>query len=83
LGTQIIIQVLATYLAYLYGLMYLALSTFPTLWVIGYGEPMGIASLNYISLGLGFFLGTQICAPLNDRVSCVLCAVSLLILTTG
>ena len=23
---------------------------------------------NYISLGLGFFLGTQVCAPINDRI---------------
>lgn len=29
---------------------------------------IGIGGLNYISLGIGFFLGTQICAPLNDRI---------------
>jgi hypothetical protein len=32
LGTQPIVQVLACYMAYLYGLMYLMLSTFPMLW---------------------------------------------------
>lgn len=69
LGTQVIIQVLATYTAYIYGLMYLALSTFPALWVKIYHEPNEIASLNYISLGLGFLLGTQICAPINDHVT--------------
>ena len=69
LGTQVIIQVLATYTAYIYGLMYLALSTFPALWVKIYYEPNEIASLNYISLGLGFLLGTQICAPINDHVN--------------
>lgn len=47
--------------------MYLVLSTFPGLWTGYYGESIGIGGLNYISLGLGFFLGTQIGAPLNDR----------------
>jgi MFS family permease len=68
LGTQIIIQFIALYMAYLYGLMYLLLSTFPTLWESVYHESSGIGGLNYISLGLGFFLGTQITAPLNDRL---------------
>ena len=68
LGTQIIVQVLAVYMAYLYGLMYLVLSTFPTLWETRYHESIGIGGLNYLSLGVGFFLGTQICAPMNDRI---------------
>ncbi|OCK89376.1 MFS general substrate transporter [Cenococcum geophilum 1.58] len=68
LGTQPIIQVLAIYMAYLYGMMYLVLSTFPGLWNDRYHESIGIGGLNYISLALGFFLGTQICAPINDRI---------------
>lgn len=68
LGTQPIVQVLACYMAYLYGLMYLMLSTFPRLWETVYGQSVGIGSLNFISMGLGFFLGTQICAPLNDAL---------------
>jgi multidrug resistance protein len=72
LGTQPIMQVLAVYVAYLFGLMYLLLSTFPKLWETRYGESVGIAGLNYISLGLGFFLGTQICGPLQDRIFCIL-----------
>jgi multidrug resistance protein len=68
LGTQIIVQVLALYMAYLYGLMYLVLSTFPTLWSNVYHESIGIGGLNYISLGCGFFIGTQVCAPLQDRI---------------
>lgn len=68
LGTQPIIQVLAIYMAYLYGMMYLVLSTFPGLWNNRYHESIGIGGLNYISLGLGFFLGTQICAPISDRI---------------
>jgi len=68
LGTQIIVQVLALYMAYLYGLMYLVLSTFPGLWEDEYHESVGIGGLNYISLGVGFFIGTQVCAPLQDRI---------------
>lgn len=68
LGTQAIIQVLAIYMAFLYGLMYLMLSTFPRLWVQIYRQPIGTGGLNYISLGLGFFLGTQTVAPLQDIV---------------
>ncbi|KAI0132203.1 major facilitator superfamily transporter [Xylariales sp. AK1849] len=72
LGTQIILQVLALYMMYLYGIMYIVLVSFPSLFASpepkGYGERLGISGLNYISLGLGFFLGTQICAPLQDRI---------------
>ncbi|PMD13635.1 MFS multidrug transporter-like protein [Hyaloscypha hepaticicola] len=68
LGTQVIVQVLAVYMAYLYGLMYLVLSTFPGLWENEYHESVGIGGLNYISLGVGFFLGTQICAPCQDMI---------------
>lgn len=44
------------------------LSTFPSLWERTYHESVGLGGLNYISLGVGFFLGTQICAPINDRI---------------
>ncbi|KAI2786871.1 Efflux pump vrtL [Penicillium oxalicum] len=68
--TQSIVQVVACYMAYIYGLMYLVLSTYPALWTSQeyYHESIGIGGLNYIALGLGFFLGSQICAPLNDRI---------------
>lgn len=70
LGTQPIVQVLCIYMAYLYGLIYLVLSTFPTLWTSPehYHERVGVAGLNYIALGIGFGLGTQISAPFQDRV---------------
>ncbi|KAK6835092.1 hypothetical protein PG987_009786 [Apiospora arundinis] len=62
LAAQPIIQVLALYMAYIYGLMYLMLSTFPTLWTDPnyYDESTGIGGLNYISLGLGAFLGAYL-----------------------
>jgi hypothetical protein len=68
LGTQIVIQILAIYTAYIYGLLYLLLSTFSVVWIDKYKESIDTAGLNYISMGLGFLLGTQICAPINDYV---------------
>jgi MFS family permease len=68
LGTQIIIQILAFYTAYIYGLLYLLLSTFSAVWINVYEESIDTAGLNYISMGLGFLVGTQICAPINDYV---------------
>ncbi|TPX10508.1 uncharacterized protein E0L32_008558 [Thyridium curvatum] len=67
LFTQVILQVLALYMMYLYGIMYIQLSTFPALWR-SYGMGVGAGGLHYISLGVGFFLGAQVCAPLQDRV---------------
>lgn len=68
--TQPIVQVMALFMAYVYGIMYLVLSTFPALWTnpAYYNESTGIGGLNYISLGLGFWGGSQLCAPLNDRI---------------
>jgi MFS family permease len=68
LATQPILQVLAIYLAYVYGLIYLAFSTFPTLWEDQYHEPTGIGSLNYLSLGLGYISGSFACGILVDKI---------------
>ncbi|KAK6827963.1 multidrug resistance protein [Apiospora arundinis] len=73
LATQVIVQALALYMMYLYGLMYIVLVSFPSLFSGplskgGYGESLGIGGLNYLSLGIGFFLGAQICANLQDRI---------------
>jgi hypothetical protein len=54
--------------AYIYGLLYLLLSTFSAVWIDRHKESVDTAGLNYISMGLGYVLGTQICAPINDYV---------------
>ena len=70
LTTQPIVQVLALFNAYIYGTMYLTMATFPTLWTSPdyYNESAGIGGLNYISMGLGFMIGAQICAFSIDRL---------------
>jgi MFS family permease len=66
--TQPIIQFLSLYNAYNYGLLYLFITTYGTLWRERYGETPGIAGLNYISLALGSLLVSQTCGPLNDKI---------------
>ncbi|KAI0506383.1 MFS multidrug transporter [Xylaria bambusicola] len=68
LGTQIIIQLLATYMALLYGTMFLFLFVYPLLWTEQYGESVSIGSLNYISFALGLILGVNIAGHLNDYI---------------
>ncbi|CBQ69386.1 related to MFS multidrug transporter [Sporisorium reilianum SRZ2] len=60
LTTQPIIQVFSVYLAIIYGCMYILLTVFPRVFGEIYNEKPGIASLNYISLAIGFTLGGQI-----------------------
>ncbi|PIA96378.1 putative transporter [Cercospora beticola] len=68
--TQPIIQVLTVYLAYVYGIAYLLLASFPTLWTSPqyYSESNGIAGLNYISIAAGLLVASLVAAPLNDVI---------------
>ncbi|CAK1358839.1 putative transporter [Cercospora beticola] len=68
LFTQPIVQVLALYIGYVYGVLYLVLASFPAVWRTQYNESVSIGGLNYISLGLGFLIGTQIAAKFADRI---------------
>lgn len=68
LATQPIVQLIALYIAYLFGLFYLIISTFPTVFSNVYHESLGISGLNYISLGLGYIVGAQANAHVTDRI---------------
>ncbi|KAJ5490478.1 Major facilitator superfamily domain general substrate transporter [Penicillium expansum] len=68
LGTQPIIQALACYYGYLYGIVYLLLSGFSDLWTTRYHMNVSTGSLNYIAPCIGYAIGAQICAFLTDRV---------------
>lgn len=61
-------QAPSIYRAYLYGVMYLMLSTFPLVFEEVYDMDVGPASLNYLSMCLGFMIGLQISHPLMDGV---------------
>ena len=68
LSTQPIVQILSLWYAYLYGVMYLVISTYPRLWTDSYNERVSIGGVNYVSLGLGYALGSLICTLLLDRI---------------
>lgn len=53
------IQLVSLYGAFLYGLMYIAISSMTELWTLQYGESRLMSGLNYVSLGLGFAFGSQ------------------------
>jgi MFS family permease len=55
--TQPIVVLIATYMAYIFGLNYLFIATFSVVWNGLYGESLGVAGLNYISMSIGGFLG--------------------------
>ncbi|KAF9882785.1 hypothetical protein FE257_005153 [Aspergillus nanangensis] len=68
LFTQPAIQALSLYRGYQYGLMYLVLASFPMVWEGVYSQEKGVASLNYLSLGVGFVIGLQFCGRVIDIV---------------
>ncbi|KAK3117020.1 hypothetical protein LTR53_002041 [Teratosphaeriaceae sp. CCFEE 6253] len=68
LFSQPIIIVFAIYMAYLYGLVYLVISSFPGLYTSPeyYGQSTQIGSLHYIALAIGYFVGAQATGRFND-----------------
>ena len=66
--TQPIIVVLGIYKAYLYGLTYLVISTFPVLFTSPeyYNQSTSIGGLHFIALAIGYLLGSQLTARFND-----------------
>ncbi|EUC40525.1 hypothetical protein COCMIDRAFT_41160 [Bipolaris oryzae ATCC 44560] len=68
LGTEVIVQVLSIYLAFLFGTQYLMLSTFTTLWTKKYNQSMAKSGLHFLALGLGYLFGAQCCAFVSDKI---------------
>ncbi|KZT11969.1 MFS polyamine transporter [Laetiporus sulphureus 93-53] len=63
-----IIQLLGIYMAFVYGTLYLFLTTIDGIFENVYGEDVGIAGLNYFALGVGLTGASQINARMLDRV---------------
>ncbi|KAJ6185502.1 hypothetical protein N7519_006803 [Penicillium mononematosum] len=66
--TQPIIFCMAIYMAYLFGITYLMLATFPEIWTKVYHESSGIGGLNYLSIAIGSFTGLFFNLKLVDRI---------------
>ncbi|KAA1477064.1 MFS polyamine transporter [Dentipellis sp. KUC8613] len=65
--TEPIVQLFGVYMAFVYGLLYLFITTLPSIFQGSYHESIGIAGLHYLALGIGLFAGTQIGARVLDR----------------
>lgn len=61
-----IIQVNSVIAAFHYGILYIVLSTFATLWVDQYNQSLEISGLHYIACALGEVAGSQLGGPLMD-----------------
>ncbi|KZV94680.1 MFS general substrate transporter [Exidia glandulosa HHB12029] len=59
LATEPIVQVFALYMAVLYGVLYLTLTTFVEVWRVRYGEADGLAGTHYLAVFLGSTVGGQ------------------------
>lgn len=68
LGTEPIVQVFALYMAVLYGVLYLSLTTFVKVFTLQYGEGTGIAGLHYLAIALGSTVGGQLGARVLTQV---------------
>ncbi|KAF8890418.1 MFS general substrate transporter [Infundibulicybe gibba] len=60
LATEPIVQVFALYMAVLYGVLYLSLTTFVKVFTDQYGETTGIAGVHYLAIALGSTVGGQV-----------------------
>ncbi|KAG2123908.1 MFS polyamine transporter [Suillus cothurnatus] len=63
-----IVQLLGIYMAYLYGIFYLFLTTMPSIFQGIYQQPVGIAGLHYIALGIGLSAASQLNARTMDKI---------------
>ncbi|KAI1414126.1 MFS general substrate transporter [Hypoxylon sp. FL1857] len=66
--TQPILQLVGFFLAYNFGILYLVLSTFATLWIERYGQTQTQSGLNYIALVIGYTIAAQVGGRLMDRL---------------
>ncbi|TDL15905.1 MFS polyamine transporter [Rickenella mellea] len=63
-----IVQLLGLYLAFTFGIIFLLLTTIPSIFQNTYHFRIGIAGLHYISLGIGLSIANQLSARITDRV---------------
>lgn len=63
-----IIFLLSTYMAFIYGLLYLFFTTIPSVFQENYGFSTGLSGLAYLGIGIGFFVGLAIVALTNDKI---------------
>ncbi|KAH9474417.1 Efflux pump vrtL [Psilocybe cubensis] len=65
---ETIVQILGIYMAFVYGLFYLFLTTIPAIFSGIYHEGSGIGGLNYLALGLGLVVTSQVNGRYMDTI---------------
>jgi len=68
LATHPVIQIVALFQAFNYGVLYIVLSSFATLWTEHYDQRIGTSGLHYIAIALGEVVGSQVAGRLMDRI---------------
>lgn len=68
LATQPIIQVLAAYAAAIFGIYYLFLTTVSSTFRKTYGQSVGVSTLHYLAMLLGFILSVVLSGKAMDRL---------------
>lgn len=63
-----IIQLLGVFMAFVYGVMYLFLTTIPSIFKGLYHESIGISGLHYLAFGIGVTATSQTGARLMDKI---------------
>ncbi|PYI00876.1 MFS multidrug transporter [Aspergillus sclerotiicarbonarius CBS 121057] len=63
-----IVLLLSTYMAVVYGLLYLFFTTITSVFEDTYGFSTGLAGLAYLGIGIGFFIGLTLIALSSDRI---------------
>lgn len=63
-----VLQITTFYKAFDYGILYLVLSTFATVWQERYGQSLTTSGLNYIAFVVGELTAASIGAVLTDRI---------------
>ncbi|KIK98117.1 hypothetical protein PAXRUDRAFT_824246 [Paxillus rubicundulus Ve08.2h10] len=63
-----IMQLLCLYMAYVYGMLYVFLTTIPSMFEEVYQQPVGVAGLHYIALGVGLVGASQMNARTLDKI---------------
>lgn len=66
LFTQSIVLILSVYITFLFGYLYLFVTTFPRVFIQQYGFNTGSTGLTYLGLGVGMFLGIVIAGKSSD-----------------
>ncbi|KAH6674831.1 polyamine transporter 3 [Halenospora varia] len=74
LATEPIVQVLALYNAFLYGIIFILYATFSELWMTVYGQSATLSGLHYISMGVGAAFAAEVCTHINDYIYAALSA---------